>query len=73
MAVMQEIKCRCGCGRKRMVRAADVKRGWGLYFDKRCKAREQESRTGQYRKFKEREEGIFTGAFSNESHHQDSY
>jgi hypothetical protein len=31
-----------------MVRTADVKRGWGKYFSKSCKAKEQEQRTGQY-------------------------
>lgn len=38
---LQEITCKCGCGRKKMVRTADVKRGWGLFFDKKCKARWQ--------------------------------
>ena len=47
MAGMQEITCECGCGRKRMVRTADIERGWGKYFDKSCKARHQERRTGQ--------------------------
>lgn len=48
---MTEITCACGCGRKKMVRVADRKRGWGKYFDKSCKARHQESRTGQYSRF----------------------
>lgn len=34
----REITCACGCGRKRLVREADVKRGWGRFFSKRCKA-----------------------------------
>lgn len=46
MASMTEITCRCGCGRKKMVRTADVKRGWGKYFSKSCKARHQTRRTG---------------------------
>ena len=53
MASMEEIICGCGCGRKKMVRTADVKRGWGIFFSKSCKARHQEGRTGQnaaYRK-----------------------
>ena len=49
MASMTEITCACGCGRKKMVRTADVKRGWGKYYSKRCKAVDQERRTGQYR------------------------
>lgn len=35
----QEIICACGCGRTRMVRTADVKRGWGKFYDKSCKGR----------------------------------
>lgn len=56
MASMQEITCKCGCGRKRMVRTADVKRGWGKFFSKSCKALEQERRTGQYAEYKHRKE-----------------
>ena len=52
MATMTEIICACGCGRKKMVRAADVKRGWGKFYSKACKAREQEGRTHQYRNYK---------------------
>ena len=48
MASMEEITCKCGCGRKKMVRTADIKRGWGKYYSKSCKAKEQERRTGQH-------------------------
>lgn len=51
MATMKEIVCKCGCGRKKMVRTADIKRGWGKFFDKSCKASHQEKRTGQYRNY----------------------
>lgn len=44
----QEITCGCGCGRKKLVRVADIKRGWGRFYSKSCKARRQEQRTGQY-------------------------
>jgi hypothetical protein len=47
MAKMTEILCKCGCGRKKMVRVVDRKRGWGLYYSKSCKAKSQEKRTGQ--------------------------
>lgn len=47
MAKMQEITCKCGCGRKKEVRVSDIKRGWGQYFSKSCKAIAQERRTGQ--------------------------
>ena len=39
--------CR-NCGKKFFARNADVKRGWAIYCSKRCKAIEQERRTGQY-------------------------
>lgn len=48
---MVEITCKCGCGKKRMVREADRKRGWGLFFNKSCKARYQERKTGQCRAY----------------------
>lgn len=48
MSSMTEIICRCGCRRKKMVRTADVKRGWGKFFSKACKATHQEARTGQH-------------------------
>lgn len=48
MATMTTITCKCGCNRQKQVRTADVKRGWGKFFSKSCKAREQERRTGQY-------------------------
>ncbi|MCK5606735.1 hypothetical protein KAR91_32835 [Candidatus Pacearchaeota archaeon] len=55
MASMKEITCKCGCGRKKMVRTADIKRGWGKYYSKSCKAKAQERKTGQYRDFLNRE------------------
>ena len=45
MTSMTEITCKCGCGRKKMVRTVDVKRGWGLFYSKSCKAQKQENRT----------------------------
>ena len=41
-----------------MVRVADRKRGWGLFFSKSCKAREQEGRTGQYAAYMRRNNEI---------------
>jgi len=38
-----------------MVRTADVKRGWGKFFSKSCKAKEQERRTGQYKAYMNRD------------------
>lgn len=50
MGAKTEITCKCGCGRKKMVRDADIKRGWGLYHSKSCKARRQWSDGGGGRK-----------------------
>lgn len=33
--------CACGCGATFQARAADIKRGWGKYASKACKARMQ--------------------------------
>ena len=38
-------------------RVADRKRGWAKYCSKSCKAKEQESRTGQYEDYLRRVEG----------------
>lgn len=40
-------KCKC-CGSEFEVRVADLKRGWGLYCSKSCKAIKQESKTHQF-------------------------
>ena len=48
---MVKITCACGCGRTKMVREADIKRGWGKYYSKSCKAKAQEKRTGQYKNY----------------------
>lgn len=41
MANMKEITCACGCGKTKMVRTADIKRGWGKFATKACKAKKQ--------------------------------
>jgi len=47
MAVSKtEVTCKCGCGQKKMVRTADVKRGWGKYYSKSCKAKAQAKKHG---------------------------
>lgn len=73
MIKMKEIICKCGCGRKKMVRSADIARGWGKYFSKSCKAKAQESRTRQYSRYlqsayESNGEHLFSNAhlFSNE-------
>lgn len=70
---MVERNCR-RCRNTFLARVADVKRGWGLYCSKSCKAIRQEARTGQYQAHQDRrdghEGGEFTDAhlFSNEEH-----
>lgn len=41
----------CRCGKQFQARTADVKRGWGKFCSKSCKAVEQEKRTGQYKDY----------------------
>lgn len=50
MPKMVERKCQC-CKTPFMARAADVKRGWGKFCSKSCKAVKQEARTGQYKAY----------------------
>jgi endogenous inhibitor of DNA gyrase (YacG/DUF329 family) len=46
-ASMTTVNCKW-CKNNFQARSADVKRGWGIFCSKQCKAMEQESRTGQY-------------------------
>lgn len=52
---MVERKCQ-RCTKPFFARAADVKRGWGLFCSKSCKAIKQERRTGQCRAYRDRQE-----------------
>lgn len=36
-----KILCECGCNQTRMVNESDIKRGWGRFFSKSCKAKAQ--------------------------------
>lgn len=48
----QKVSRSCArCGALFQARTADVKRGWGRYCSKSCKASAQEARTGQYRAY----------------------
>jgi hypothetical protein len=52
MASMVEVICgNKSCRKKFQARTADVKRGWGKFCCKSCKAQEQETRTGQYKSY----------------------
>lgn len=47
MPNMTTQKCKC-CKQSFEARTADVKRGWGIYCSKRCKAIVQEKKNGQH-------------------------
>jgi hypothetical protein len=78
---MVDRKCQW-CRKPFQARAADVKRGWGRFCSKSCKANKQEKRTHQHRDFqrdywnrqeafeKGPSEPTFSNAhqFSNEEH-----
>jgi hypothetical protein len=49
----QKVKCGC-CKEEFEARVADIKRGWGKYCSKSCKAKKQESMTGQYKNYQNR-------------------
>ncbi len=51
----------CRCGKKFTARSADVKRGWGKFCSKRCKAIEQEGRTHQYASLKSNNSEMLPG------------
>ena len=55
MATMIKRQC-ANCKKEIFVRAADVRRGWGRFCSKSCKAISQERRTGQMRKYLRRKE-----------------
>lgn len=46
----QEVNCKC-CGKPFIARVADLKRGWGKFCSKSCKAKKQESETGHFVRF----------------------
>lgn len=51
----QEVNCK-NCKKPFVARVADINRGWGKFCTKSCKALKQEQKTGQYRKYLQREE-----------------
>jgi hypothetical protein len=53
MASRETYKCK-SCGEDFTARTADRKRGWARFCSKSCKASAQEKRTGQYRRYVER-------------------
>jgi len=46
------------CEKEFDARPADIKRGWGKFCSKSCKAVKQEQRTGQYRQLRERQSDV---------------
>ena len=51
----QEVKCAC-CKQPFMARVADIKRGWGKFCSKSCKATKQEARTADISAYRHRAE-----------------
>jgi len=47
---MPVVNCKW-CGKPKKVRSADIKRGWGKFCSKKCKAMEQEKRTHQNKNY----------------------
>lgn len=45
-----QVHCKC-CKSEFTARVADRKRGWARFCSKRCKAIEQERRTGQFKRY----------------------
>lgn len=50
LGLQKEVKCKC-CQRPFMARVADLNRGWGKFCSKSCKAKKQESQTGQFKAY----------------------
>lgn len=48
MPMIERICKEKSCKKPFQAKAADVKRGWGLFCSKQCKAKEQERRTHQH-------------------------
>lgn len=67
-ATMTDVNCKW-CKNKFQARSADVKRGWGLFCSKRCKAMEQEQRTGQYASLRNRCEGYYFDEHGFDDHY----
>lgn len=63
------------CKKPHTVRVADVKRGWGRFCSKSCKAMKQEKRTGQNAAYERRQEGggefVYIGGFGPWDDHKD--
>ena len=67
------VKVTCSCEWCRglfIARVADRQRGWAKFCSKRCKAMQQEKRTGQYREHREREDADWCHPFSEDSFNQ---
>jgi len=67
MASTAEYKCKNdGCGKMFTARTADRKRGWALFCSKRCKAVEQEKRTGQHAAYQARRDAAHASTFDSD-------
>lgn len=56
------------CGKAFNAKPADIRRGWAKFCSKRCKARKQERRTGQYASLQKRTTAIHSDEAVDEQH-----
>ncbi len=66
------------CKKPHEVRAVDLRRGWGRFCSKSCKAMKQEKRTGQNAAYHDRQDGggrgrefVYVGGFGPWDDHKD--
>lgn len=55
----QAVKCKC-CKVEFQARVADIKRGWGKFCSKSCKATYQEVKTGQFKDYLRNQDDDFS-------------
>ena len=69
---MPQVICKCGCGRSKDVRQADINRGWGKFYSKSCKAKAQSKKCGgrpkasKEKRFRHLRDAYECGDISNE-------
>jgi hypothetical protein len=67
-ASMTTVTCKW-CKNNFQARTADVKRGWGIFCSKQCKAMEQEKRTGQYANLSNRSDSYYFDEHGFDDHY----
>lgn len=71
MTLGTKIECKCKqCDAAFIARVADRKRGWARFCSKSCKAKNQESRTGQYKELMNKR-GVGRSTYTPDDYHND--